>query len=97
VGSNYDTVHAAYQEHIRSISDGWLRFPVGQFYSYSNQGLDFVGFILSKKAGVPIEDYLTQQLLTPLAMLNSTYHQEQAYAGGNLAKGYYGNTELKKT
>ena len=97
MGSNYDTVHAAYQEHIRSISDGWLRFPVGQFYSYSNQGLDLVGFMLAKKAGVPIEDYLTQKLLTPLAMLNSTYHQEQAYAGGNLAKVYYGNTELKKT
>ncbi|WP_183572405.1 serine hydrolase domain-containing protein [Mucilaginibacter sp. X5P1] len=97
VGGNYDTVHCTYKEHIKSISDGWLRFPVGKFYSYSNEGLDLIGFILSKKAGIPIGDYLKQNLLTPLGMNNSTYNQDDAYGNGNTAKGYYGNNELKKT
>jgi len=97
VGSNYDTVHCTYQEHIKSISDGWLRFPVGKFYSYSNEGLDLIGFVLSKKAGISIGDYLKQNLLTPLGMNNSTYNQDEAYDYGNTAKGYYGNNELKKT
>jgi CubicO group peptidase (beta-lactamase class C family) len=97
IGSNYDTVHCTYKEHIKSISDGWLRFPIGKFYSYSNEGLDLIGFILSKKAGVSIEDYLKQNLLTPLGMDNSTYNQDEAYDYGNIAKGYYGNNELKKT
>jgi hypothetical protein len=36
-------------------------------------------------------------LLTPLGMDNSTYNQDDAYNYGNIAKGYYGNNELKKT
>ncbi|WP_428327700.1 serine hydrolase domain-containing protein [Mucilaginibacter sp.] len=97
VGSNYDTVHCTYKEHIKSISDGWLRLPVGKFYSYSNEGLDLIGFVLSKKAGISIGDYLKQNLLTPLGMNNSTYNQDEAYDYGNIAKGYYRNNELKKT
>jgi len=30
-------------------------------------------------------------------MTNSTYDQEEAYRYENIAKGYYGNSELQKT
>ena len=97
IGSNYDTVHCTFEEHIKSIGDSWLRFPVGKFYSYSNTGPDLIGYVLSWDAGIPIEEYLKQNLLTPLGMKNSTYNQEEAYKSGNVAKGYVGNTEIEKT
>jgi CubicO group peptidase (beta-lactamase class C family) len=97
IGSNYDTVHCTFEKHIKSIGDSWLRFPVGKFYSYSNTGPDLIGYVLSKNAGISIDEYLKQNLLTPLGMKNSTYNQEEAYKSGNIAKGYVGNTEVEKT
>jgi len=97
IGSNYDTVDCTFEEHIKSISRGWLRFPVGKFYSYSNAGLDLTGYILSKQADISIDRYMKQTLLIPLGMTNSTYDQEEAYRYENIAKGHYGNSELRKT
>jgi CubicO group peptidase (beta-lactamase class C family) len=97
LGSNYDTVHCTFEEHIKSIGDAWLRLPIGKFYSYSNIGPDITGYILSRDAGMPVEEYLKQHVLEPLGMKRSTYDQEEAYASGNLAKGYVGNKELEKT
>jgi len=35
-GSNYDHPSYSFERHIASISDTWLKFPVGTRYSYSN-------------------------------------------------------------
>jgi CubicO group peptidase (beta-lactamase class C family) len=97
VGNNYDTLHCTFEEHIKSMGSSWLRFPVGKFYSYSNMGPDIVGYILSKRAGEGVEEYLNQSLLKPLGMTTSTYNQEEVYKSGNYAKGYFGNKEMEKT
>jgi CubicO group peptidase (beta-lactamase class C family) len=40
VGNNFDRDPGDWEDHVRSISDTWLRFPVGSGFAYSNVKLD---------------------------------------------------------
>ncbi|QMW02498.1 serine hydrolase domain-containing protein [Spirosoma foliorum] len=97
IGNNYDTVHCSFDQHIASINGSWQRFGVNQFYSYSNIGPDLAGYVLAKKAAIPVADYLKKNLLIPLGMINSTYNQQEAYQFTNIAQGCYGDNVLKRT
>ncbi len=46
IGNNDDLSFPSFEAHVRSISDTWLRFPVGDRFRYSNLGVDLAGFIL---------------------------------------------------
>ena len=46
VGNNHDVANMSFAEHVASISETWLKFPVGQQYGYSNLGIDLAGHIL---------------------------------------------------
>jgi CubicO group peptidase (beta-lactamase class C family) len=72
VGGNYDSRPHTFSEHILSISDTWLRYPVGYRYSYSNMGFDLAGWIVEKKSGVPFAKYVRDKVLAPLGMSDST-------------------------
>ena len=54
IGNNYELEPGEFDEHVRSISDTWLRFPVGTGYAYSNLGIDLAGFILERTYGAPV-------------------------------------------
>jgi len=72
LGGNYDSRPQTFAEHILSISDTWLRYPVGARTSYSNLGIDLAGWILEKKSGRPFVDYIREKVLAPLGMNDST-------------------------
>jgi CubicO group peptidase (beta-lactamase class C family) len=42
LGNSYAPEPGDFDAHVRSISDTWLRFPVGTGYAYSNLGIDLV-------------------------------------------------------
>ena len=46
IGGNNDLPGHTFEEHIASISDTWLMFPVGARWAYSNLGIDLAGYIL---------------------------------------------------
>jgi CubicO group peptidase (beta-lactamase class C family) len=71
-GSNFDHPAYSFEKHIASISDTWLKFPVGTRYSYSNLGIDLAGYILQVRSGVPFIQYVQEKVLDPLGMKNST-------------------------
>jgi CubicO group peptidase (beta-lactamase class C family) len=71
-GSNYDHAAYSFEDHIASISDTWLKFPVGTRYSYSNLGIDLAGYILQVRSGTPFVQYVQQTVLDPLGMGDST-------------------------
>jgi len=73
VGSNYDNTPATFEDHIKSISQTWLKFPVGQGYSYSNLGIDLAGYILQVRSGLPFEQYMQEKVLGPLGMSASSF------------------------
>ena len=63
VGNNFDLGPVSFEDHIKSISDTWLRFPVGTGYAYSNLGIDLAGYILQKASGQPFAEYVEEKLL----------------------------------
>jgi CubicO group peptidase (beta-lactamase class C family) len=73
IGNNYNTFTASFEDHIRSISRTWLRYPVGQRYAYSNLGIDLAGFILQQVSGKPFSACAREQLLAPIGMEKSSF------------------------
>jgi CubicO group peptidase (beta-lactamase class C family) len=76
VGNNYDRDSGSFEQHIRSISQTWLRFPVGQRYSYSNLGVDLAGYILQVRSGMPFQHYVKEKVLDPIGMTSSSFDME---------------------
>ena len=72
VGNNYEPASPGFEAHVRSISETWLRFPVGDRYRYSNLGFDLAGYILEQKAGIGYAEWLRRKLFEPLGMTRST-------------------------
>lgn len=87
VGNNFYT-EGSFEEHIKSISDTWLRFPVDERYSYSNLGIDLAGYIIQETAGCSFDKYLQENIFKPLDMKHSSFNQEIIKANSNRAKGY---------
>ena len=88
VGNNIDGDAGDFDAHVRSISDTWLRFPVGTGYAYSNLGIDLAGYILEKTYGEPFAAVMRDLLLEPLGMGESTFDRAQIAATTNRAVGH---------
>ena len=73
VGNNNNLDPGTWEAHIASISDTWLKYPVGQGYSYANLGIDLAGYILEQAAEMPFQLYLKTRLFEQLGMENSTF------------------------
>ena len=73
IGGNYDSNSDTFENHIKSISKTWLRFPVGENYAYSNLGMDLAGYILQKVSGKSFEQYVDENIIKPAGMENSSF------------------------
>jgi CubicO group peptidase (beta-lactamase class C family) len=83
VGSNYDHRACTFEEHIASIADTWLKFPVGARTSYSNLGMDLVAHALARLTGKSFPDFMRDELFGPLGMTSVTYGPSGVYAKGH--------------
>ena len=90
VGNNFDLEPGTWETHIASISDTWLKFPVGQGWSYANLGIDLAGYILEQVAEMPFQLYAKTHLFEPLEMHNSTFDIEEIEGLANRAIGQSG-------
>ena len=88
VGNNYDLAAGTFDAHVRSISDTWLRFPVGTGYAYSNLGIDLAGYILQRVEGKPFAAVMRDSLLEPLGMGHSTFDRAVIRATADRAVGH---------
>ncbi|HET9996815.1 MAG TPA: serine hydrolase domain-containing protein [Nocardioides sp.] len=73
VGNNNEVDPAEFDAHVESISETWLRFPVGSGYAYSNLGIDLAASILEQVEGEPFAELVHDTLLAPLGMDHSTF------------------------
>lgn len=71
VGNNSVATSSSFGAHGASISDTWLKFPVGERFSYSNLGIDIAGYILQQQSSLPFEDYMHKSLFNPLGLTTS--------------------------
>ena len=88
VGNNYDPAFPSFEAHVRSISQTWLRYPVGERYRYSNLGFDLAGYILQRRSGVPFADWLKVMVFEPLGMNDSTAASAVYMKAANRAVGH---------
>ncbi len=89
LGNNYEPEPGDFDAHVRSISDTWLRFPVGTGYAYSNLGIDLAGYILEQVSDKPFPDLMRDSLLAPLGMDHSTFDRAQVHATTDRAVGHF--------
>jgi CubicO group peptidase (beta-lactamase class C family) len=68
-----DNSYHRWDEHIASIGDTWLRFPVGTRYAYSDIGVDLVGRVLETVAGEPFPAFVARRVFAPLGMDDATF------------------------
>jgi CubicO group peptidase (beta-lactamase class C family) len=88
IGGNSDLPGRTFEEHIASISDTWLRFPVGTRWGYSNLGIDLAGYILQVRSGMPFTKYVEEKVLAPLGMMSSTLDINQVRTTSDRAIGH---------
>lgn len=87
VGNSAEPV-GNFADHVRSIQDTWLRFPVGQGSSYSNIGVDLAAYILQNASGMSVEEYLERRLFQPLGMDQSSVGTMRANGSLPVASGH---------
>jgi CubicO group peptidase (beta-lactamase class C family) len=88
VGNNFELAPGTFESHVASISDTWLRFPVGTGYAYSNLGIDLAGHILERVYGQPFPELMDEKVLEPIGMEVSTFDREDIRANANRAVGH---------
>ncbi len=93
LGSNFDDRPCTFEEHVHSISETWLKFPVGQRWSYSNLGMDLAGYALQLISNQPFVDYMADELLEPLGMSRSSFDQAYIMDRFTCARGHTGKYE----
>lgn len=93
-GNNFDECACTLEQHIKSISDSWLIAPVGERYSYSNLGIDLTGYVLGLRSKKTFEQFMKDELFTPLGMNSSTFSQKEALQTPSFAKGHIRDREL---
>ncbi len=86
-GSNFDD-RSDFTQHVESISETWLRYPVGNRRAYSNLGYDLAGYILQVRSGMPLESYVKKMVLDPLGMSGSSLDMQVIAASENRAIGH---------
>jgi len=62
----------ALERFVRSIADQKLVFAPGEKFAYSNTAYEMLGDVIAKVSGESFEDYVQQNILTPLGMKDST-------------------------
>lgn len=78
----------SWSAHCRSISDSWLRFPVGHHYEYSNLGIDLAAYALQTVAGRPFHAVARDRLFEPLGLQRTTFDQRAISGEQDRARGY---------
>jgi CubicO group peptidase (beta-lactamase class C family) len=88
LGNNFEPEPGTFDAHVRSISQTWLRFPVGTGYAYSNLGFDLAAAALERVYGKPYPALMRDSLLDPLGMEDSTFDRAQVHATTDRAVGH---------
>ena len=94
VGGNFEVGRGSFEAHCRSISDTWLRFPVGHHFDYSNLGMDLAGYILQRRSRAPFHEFVRRELLAPLGLERTTFDHRVIARDDDRAFGHSGRERI---
>lgn len=77
------------KEEIDSkLKDQETLYPASTYFQYSNLALTLLGEIVEEISGMPYEDYVEQNILSPLGLSNTRTELPESLYGQELAIGY---------
>lgn len=91
-GFSWQNAHTDIDSTLAYALDKPADFTPGSKYEYSNTNYLLLAKVLDKVLGYSHQHYITENILTPLAM-HDTYLQYSEIEPTLLAKGYWGNVE----
>jgi CubicO group peptidase (beta-lactamase class C family) len=77
-----------FERYIKTISDSWLKYPVGYRLYYSNYGYDLAAHVLQTLTRQPFADYVKEKVLDPIGMTHSTFDLDDAAGRPDRAVGH---------
>ena len=89
VGNLRDIGTASFEDHVKSISNTWLKHRVGERYSYSGIGYDLAAYILQVRSNKPFVEYIREKIFEPLGMSSSSVDSTFIKHHSNRAIGHY--------
>ncbi len=89
VGGEYDLSEPTWEDYIKSISDTWLRYPVGDRFLYSNLGMNLAAYGLEIVSGKKFIDYIRHEICEPLGITSLVYGKKESEKNPNRAIGYH--------
>ena len=69
--TSYQATPAAPAELMQRLVDLPLEFPPGETWKYSNSGYLVLGTVIEQASGLPYEQFLEENIFTPLGMTNT--------------------------
>jgi CubicO group peptidase (beta-lactamase class C family) len=84
------------EETYKLIGELPLKFPVGAGRHYSDLGFVILGEIIEHISGLPLQQFVEQNIFIPLAMHNTTYNPLQSKKFSKIAATSHGNPYEKK-
>ncbi len=88
LGNNYDERYCTFDQHISSLSQSWMKARAGSRFSYSNVGVDLVGYALERIAKEPFDSMMKHDILDRLGMRNTTFSFDEVSDSKALARGH---------
>ena len=92
MGGVFNHDPCTFEEHVQSISNSWLKFPVGTGFSYSNAGMNIVAYALERITRMPYPEYVQRALGDPLGIIFN-YDTQKVHEISNSAKGHLGKRQ----
>lgn len=68
----------ALERYVRSLTEKELIAAPGEIFRYSNMAFEVLGDLIAKVSGLSFEEYVQENMLTPLKMKNSTLLKKEA-------------------
>jgi len=72
----------------QGLSDQETLYPASTYFQYSNLGLTLLGEIVEEVSGMPYDQYIQENILTPLGLSNTRTVLPESMYGDDLAIGY---------
>lgn len=89
LGNYFEPVStAAFEDHVKSIFESWLVYPVGIGTSYSSTSPDLAAYVIQVVSGMPYERYVKEKLFAPLGMTASTLDRSEILKNRDRAIGH---------
>ncbi|MHA2249963.1 MAG: serine hydrolase domain-containing protein [Candidatus Kariarchaeaceae archaeon] len=93
LGGCFGPTNVTFDEHVHSIANTWLEYPVGTRSAYSNISMDLIAYGLQKITNKSYPEYFKEEVANPLGIKSYALESDEAYRNPNCFKGFVGDHE----